>query len=55
VPAGVSVAALEPMGIAPDEFARRLLARAAAEQRDIDAARARVRAKGEWPGQECQG
>lgn len=46
--APVPVATLAQLGVAPEHFGARLLARAAAEQQGIAAARAKVRAKGEW-------
>ena len=46
--APVRTATLAELGVAPEAFAQDLLARVAAEQQSIVAARAKVRAKGEW-------
>lgn len=46
--APVRTATLAELGVAPEAFARALLARVAEEQRSIGDARAKVRAKGEW-------
>lgn len=49
--APVQTISLAEVGIDPDAFGKELLARVAAEQASIAAARAKVRAKGEWsPG-----
>ncbi len=49
--APVQTISLAEVGIDPDAFGKELLARVAAEQASIVAARAKVRAKGEWsPG-----
>lgn len=47
--APVATATLRDLGVEPRDFAERLLARAAGEQASIAIARAKVRAKGEWP------
>ena len=46
--APVETATLQQLGVDAEDFARQLLARAAAEQDSIADARAKVRAKGEW-------
>lgn len=48
--APVPIASLDELGEDPADFARRLLAAAAAEQTSMHAARAKVRAKDEWRG-----
>jgi len=46
--APVEVASLSELGVPPEVFGPAVLARVAAEQRSIEAARAKVRGKGEW-------
>jgi hypothetical protein len=46
--APVPTATLQQLGVPPQQFGERLLALAASEQLGIDAARAKVRAVGEW-------
>lgn len=46
--APVAIASLEQLGVEPGAFARAVLERVADEQHSIVAARAKVRARGEW-------
>ena len=46
--APVEVASLEDLGVEPTAFGEAILSRVAAEQVSIEAARAKVRSKGEW-------